>query len=212
MRNRAHAEALPIFFPPPPRSPIQCPAALPSSRPLTADPATQIHPSQGCLAIDNAGQACLVAYMYGVAQAMALAAQSSKTPFDPRSLNLPSMGALVEFYHACLGFPVKQTWLNTIKAGNCDSSMGSPTPMLQDTARIQTRQSWVISPSNARMFGQQSPGLLSLNKSRCFQQLPPKHQASLPTKSTSVSSPSASSTRMTLDNSPSRPVPAIRMS
>ncbi len=94
---------------PPPSSPIQCPAALPLSRPLTADPVTLIHPSQGCLAIDNTGQACLVTYMYGVAQAMALAAQSSKTPFDPRGPNLPSMGALVGFYHACLGFPVKQT-------------------------------------------------------------------------------------------------------
>ncbi len=113
-----------IFFPPPPSSPIQCPAALPLSHPLTADLATQIHPSQGCLAIDNAGQACLVTYMYGVAQAMALAAQSSKTPFDPRSLDLPSMGALIGFYHACLGFPVKQTWLNAIKAGNCDSFDG----------------------------------------------------------------------------------------
>jgi hypothetical protein len=31
------------------------------------------------------------------------------------------MGALVGFYHACLGFPVKQTWLDAIKAGNCDT-------------------------------------------------------------------------------------------
>jgi hypothetical protein len=34
------------------------------------------------------------------------------------------MGALVGFYHACLGFPVKQTWLDAIKAGNCDSFKG----------------------------------------------------------------------------------------
>jgi hypothetical protein len=34
------------------------------------------------------------------------------------------MGALVGFYHACLGFPVKQTWLDAIKAGNCDSFEG----------------------------------------------------------------------------------------
>ncbi len=85
---------------------------------------TQIHPSQGCLAIDDADQACLITYIYGVAQAMALAAQSSKTSFDPQSLDLPSMGALVGFYHACLGFPVKQTWLNAIKADNCDSFNG----------------------------------------------------------------------------------------
>ena len=39
-------------------------------------------------------------------------------------MDLPSIGALVGFYHACLGFPVKQTWLNAIKAGNCDSFDG----------------------------------------------------------------------------------------
>jgi hypothetical protein len=31
---------------------------------------------------------------------------------------------LVGFYHACLGFPVKQNWLNAIKAGNCDTFEG----------------------------------------------------------------------------------------
>ena len=49
---------------------------------------------------------------YGAAQAVALAARASGTPFDPRSLDLPSIGTLVGFYHACLGFPVKQTWLD----------------------------------------------------------------------------------------------------
>ena len=34
------------------------------------------------------------------------------------------MAALVRFYHACLGFPVKQTWLDVIKAGNCDTFNG----------------------------------------------------------------------------------------
>jgi hypothetical protein len=116
-----------IFFMPPLTSPIQCPDAIPlpvPARPLTLAPPAQTHPSQGCLAIDEAGQACSVTYMYGAAQALALAAQASNTTFDPQSLNLPSMGALVGFYHACLGFPVKQTWLNAIKAGNCDSFEG----------------------------------------------------------------------------------------
>jgi hypothetical protein len=31
---------------------------------------------------------------------------------------------LVGFYHACLGFPVKQTWLDAIKAGNCNTFEG----------------------------------------------------------------------------------------
>ncbi len=74
--------------------------------------------------MDNAGQACFVSYQYGSAQALALAARSATTPFDPCSLNLPSIGALVGFYHACLGSPVKQTWLDTIKAGSCDSFDG----------------------------------------------------------------------------------------
>jgi hypothetical protein len=52
---------------------------------------------------------------------LALAARASKISFDPRSLNLPSIGTLIGFYHACLGFPVKQTWLDAIKAGNCDT-------------------------------------------------------------------------------------------
>jgi hypothetical protein len=30
----------------------------------------------------------------------------------------------VAFYHACLGFPVKDTWLKAIKVGNCDTFAG----------------------------------------------------------------------------------------
>jgi hypothetical protein len=86
--------------------------------------ATHPHPSQGILATDTSGVACLVYYLYGAAQAVALAAHATGTPFDPCSLDLPSIGALVGFYHACLGFPVKQTWLNAIKAGKCDTFDG----------------------------------------------------------------------------------------
>jgi hypothetical protein len=53
-----------------------------------------------------------------------LATRAAYTPFDPRSLDLPSIGALVGFYHACLGFLVKQTWLDAIKAGNCNTFDG----------------------------------------------------------------------------------------
>ncbi len=74
--------------------------------------------------MDDARQACFVSYQYGAAQALALAARFSTIPFNPRSLDLPSIGALVGFYHACLGFPVKQTWLEAIKTNNCDSFDG----------------------------------------------------------------------------------------
>jgi hypothetical protein len=68
--------------------------------------------------------AFLVYYLYGAAQAVALAARNAVTLFDPRSLDLPSIGALVGFYHACLDFPVKKMWLDAIKAGNCDTFNG----------------------------------------------------------------------------------------
>jgi hypothetical protein len=55
---------------------------------------------------------------------MAMAAHASSTPYNPQTLDLPSIGALVIFYHACLGFPVKQTWLDAIEAGNCDTFDG----------------------------------------------------------------------------------------
>ncbi len=44
--------------------------------------------------------------------------------FDPCRINLLSIPALVAFYHACLGFPVKDSWLEAIKAGNCNTFAG----------------------------------------------------------------------------------------
>jgi hypothetical protein len=96
------------------------PLPAPVINPLPVYP----HPSHGILATSTSGAACLVYYLYGAAQAVALAARAAGTSFDPRSLDLPSIGALVGFYHACLGFPVKQTWLDAIKAGNCDTFNG----------------------------------------------------------------------------------------
>jgi hypothetical protein len=111
----------------PPVIPFQCPPVAPMPylrRPPPTASTAPLHPSQGFSPIDDAGQACFVSYQYGAAQALALAVRSSTTPFNPCSLDLPSVGALVGFYHACLGFPVKQTWLEAIKAGNCDSFDG----------------------------------------------------------------------------------------
>ncbi len=51
-------------------------------------------------------------------------AKSGRPPFDPRRIDLPSVPALVAFYHACLGYPVKDLWLDAVKAGNCDTFDG----------------------------------------------------------------------------------------
>ena len=112
------------FFRPPLSNPIESPTGPSMPPPASPLAAPLLHPSQSILAIDTAGQNCYVTYMYGAAQAIALASLSSKTPFDPRSLDLPSIAALVGFYHACLGFLVKQTWLDAIKAGNCETFEG----------------------------------------------------------------------------------------
>jgi len=92
--------------------------------PIVTPQPGQPHPSQGILATSATGAACSVYYIYGAAQAIALASRATGTLFVPQSLDLPSIGALVGFYHACLGFPVKQTWLDAIKAGNCDTFDG----------------------------------------------------------------------------------------
>jgi hypothetical protein len=110
-----------IFFLSSPIPPIQSPPPTlnptPYRPPATAS-TNQLHPSQGFGTVDDAGQACFISYQYGVAQVLALVAQASMTPYNPHILDLPSVGALIGFYHACLGFPVKQTWLEAIKAVN----------------------------------------------------------------------------------------------
>jgi hypothetical protein len=46
------------------------------------------HPSQGILATDTSGIACLVYYLYIAAKAVALAAHVTGTPFDPHTFSL----------------------------------------------------------------------------------------------------------------------------
>ena len=106
------------------RFPLKAPTSCtpPVLLPLTTLPALpaapQLHPSQGLEAINDTNQACSISYWYGRDQYLAFAAQATKTTFDPCSLDLPSVGALVGFYHACLGFPVKQTWLDAANITN----------------------------------------------------------------------------------------------
>jgi hypothetical protein len=111
-------------LPAPPPSVMQLPPPSPIAVPPTVSAATHAHPSQGILATDTSRVACSIYYLYSAAQAVALAACAAGTPFDPSSLDLTSNGALVSFYHACLGFLVKQTWLDSIKAGNCNTFDG----------------------------------------------------------------------------------------
>jgi hypothetical protein len=82
------------------------------------------HLSHGFQATSAAGEDIQVVFLQELTQAMAMSAHASSTPYNPQMLGLPSIGTLVSFYHACLGFPVKQTWLDAIKVGNCDTFDG----------------------------------------------------------------------------------------
>jgi hypothetical protein len=81
-------------------------------------------PSHGIQATNATGDDIYIVFLYGVTQAMAMTAQASSTAYNLQTLNLPSIGALVSFYHVCLGYLVKQTWLDAIKAGNCNTFDG----------------------------------------------------------------------------------------
>ncbi len=105
--------------PPPPAPPP--PLALVSVGPSAAMLALQPLPSHGIQATSAAGEDISIVFLYEVTHAMAMIAQASSTPYNPRTLNLTSISALVIFYHACLGFPVEQMWLDAIKARNCDT-------------------------------------------------------------------------------------------
>ena len=96
------------------KAPPACVASVVARSTPSLPPAASIstHPSRGLDALDDTNHACSVMYLYGCEQYLALATQLTKPTFDPRSLDLPSIGSLVGFYHACLGFPVKQTWLD----------------------------------------------------------------------------------------------------
>jgi hypothetical protein len=111
---------LPLTAPPPPPActPPLAPIAVGSSAAMSA---FLPHPSQSFRATSTAGENILAIFLHKATQSMAMAAQASSTPYNPRTLALSSISALVSFYHACLGFPVKQTWLDAIKAVNCDT-------------------------------------------------------------------------------------------
>ena len=117
-------DTTPATAPPPRARPASVVMLRPLPAPVIVLLPNQPHPYQGILATSTSRATCLVYYIYGASQAVALASRAAGTPFDQCSLDLPSIGALVGFYQACLGFPVKQSWLDAIKAGNCDTIEG----------------------------------------------------------------------------------------
>ncbi len=113
----------PLTAPPPP------PAHLPPLAPMAGGLSVAIsaglpHPSQGFLATSAAREDIQVMFLQEAAQSMAMAAHASSTPYNLCTFDLPSIGILISSYHAWLGFPVKQTWLDAIKADNCDTFNG----------------------------------------------------------------------------------------
>jgi hypothetical protein len=119
----ATATGIPTLLPTPVPRPSPTSVPDPASN-LPVALAAHPHPSKGIIASDKVGDRVTITYLYRCTEQVALTTRASHTPFDPRSLDLPSISALVSFYHACLSFPVKQTWLDAIKAGKCDTVDG----------------------------------------------------------------------------------------
>jgi hypothetical protein len=142
--THTHTHTTPSLLPAP-RSPVVIPP--------TVSAATHPHPSQGILTIDTSKVACLVYYLYGAAQAVALAAHAAGTPFDPRRPWLVSTMPAWAFLSSKLG-------LMPSKPANATHSMASSTPMQPGTVRTLRRQSWAILPSNVKMSGCQNPSQL----------------------------------------------------
>jgi hypothetical protein len=105
----SHLWQSPLSAPPPP--PTHLAPLAPISAGLSATMSAFLpHPSQGFQATSTAGEDISVVFLHEASQSMAMIAQASSTPYNPRTLNLSSISALVSFYHACLGFLFKQTW------------------------------------------------------------------------------------------------------
>ena len=118
--------------------PLPAPVIAPTPAPVNALLPDQPHPSQGILATSSSGAACSVYYIYGAAQAVALAARAAGTPFDPRSLDLPSIGSLVGFMPV-LAFQSNRPGLMPSKQETVTCSKASPTPMPPNIVRTQTK-------------------------------------------------------------------------
>jgi hypothetical protein len=74
---------------------------------------------------NDAGSQYNVVFQYtNTAFTVTASSKGGRLPFDPRWIDLTPIPALVAFYHACLGFPVKDSWLKAIQAGNCDTFDG----------------------------------------------------------------------------------------
>jgi hypothetical protein len=181
----------------PPSPPAHLPHLAPIAGGLSAAMSAFLpHPSQGFWATSAAGEDIQIMFLQEVTQSMAMTAQASSTPYNPQTLNLPSISALVSFYHACLGFSLKQMWLDAIKAGNC--AMDSHTPTWQDIVPMPTKQSLGILPNSTRMLDQPSPNGPPPHHLQHCPPLPLVLRICHPIKFSSRCNPSAGCTLMTL--------------
>jgi hypothetical protein len=74
---------------------------------------------------DEAGEQYDIVLQYdNTAFTVTASSKGGRLPFDLRRIDLPSIPVLVAFYHACLGFHVKDMWLEAIKVGNCNTFNG----------------------------------------------------------------------------------------
>jgi hypothetical protein len=75
--------------------------------------------------MDTMGINYEIEFQYNTTEfAVMASSKGGHLPFDSHQIDLLPIPALVAFYHTCLGFPVKDTWLEAIKRGNWDTFAG----------------------------------------------------------------------------------------
>jgi hypothetical protein len=182
----------------PPSLPVHLPPSAPLAGGLSAAIAADLpHPSQGFQATSAAEENIQVTFLQESTQFMAMAAHPSSTTYNLQTLDLPSIHTIVSFYHTCLGFPVKQMWLDTIKAGNCDTVAGLTYSNVARYSPNSDKQSWDILPNSTKLFNQPSPNVPPPCHLRHCPQLPLLLRICHPIKSSLKCIPSADSTQTT---------------
>jgi hypothetical protein len=191
-----HLWRFPLTAPPPP--PAHSPPLAPISVGSSAAMSTFLpHPGQGFRATSTAGEDISVMFLHEASQSMAVTAQTPSTPYNPQTLDLPSIRTLMSFYHACLGSLVKQMWLDAIKAGNCNTFKGLT---FSNLARYCPNAGKAILGHLAQQrqnVGSTKPKMPTPSAPPSLPTTAPTPEVGHPTKSSSRCTPSAGCTRMT---------------
>jgi hypothetical protein len=171
MRNQAHAEALPFFS----RRLSQAQYSVPLHFPCRSWPVPPHQllqhkpiPARGALPLMRPARPAWSHICMEQPRPWHYQPRPPILHLIPKALTFPAWELFLDSTMHALAFLSSKHGSTPSRLATVTLLRVSPTATWQDTVRMQTRPSWVISPSNARTCGQPSPGLLPLSKSHIF--------------------------------------------